>query len=281
MRNHLPYLTPLLVLFLASALYAQDTVPLKLLGLELPIDRDWLPWLLALVALLALVRYGPEAVDRIRDSMGSVKQQKMALELERLALENLKLQHELKVLGETPSGPLSETVGESGSMSEPVGTVMEPPRSRRAAERLASRTEMIRTQINHPDRRKAFMWSRVLAFLIDFILVSVVIVSFIEEDWSGIIVLLYFWIMWATREATVGMMVLGLRIVRLDAHEVTALDALKRLSVWLALPCIPFLWTPFDKNKQSLHDKWPKTLVVKERGSLESRKLIFDVEDRA
>ncbi len=286
MTRRLAFTSSLLGFFLTPALRAQErnAIPINLPwpfeDTTLSIERQWLPWLIAFGGLIMLARYGPETLDRIRDSVGQTRRLKMALELERMKLENLKLKHEVEKLRGSQIGVSPEAAEGSASIVEPLD---EPAKSW-LGERRAKRWAMVRSQIEHPELRKPFMWSRAAAFVVDMFL-GYTGVALITE-WFGIpwgqetfeapdlLIVLYFWTMWSTREATVGMMLFGLRLVRLDGHEITASDGLKRLVIWPFV--IPFLWTPFDRHKQSLHDKWPKTLVVKERGSFEDSKFTPD-----
>jgi len=67
---------------------------------------------------------------------------------------------------------------------------------------------------------------------------------------------------------TVGKMLLGLRVVRLDGHGLESLQALRRLGGMLlaGLPGLAgFLWVAFDVERRGWHDRVGGTLVVRVR----------------
>jgi uncharacterized RDD family membrane protein YckC len=67
---------------------------------------------------------------------------------------------------------------------------------------------------------------------------------------------------------TVGKMLLGLRVVRLDGHSLGTWQALRRLAGMLlaALPGLAgFLWVAFDLERRGWHDRVGGTLVVRVR----------------
>ena len=80
--------------------------------------------------------------------------------------------------------------------------------------------------------------------------------------------ILYFLIMWTKRGATVGKMIMGLKIVKLDGSSLNFKDVIIRLIVWIISNfffALGFFWILWDKQKQSLYDVAAKTLVVKVR----------------
>ncbi len=81
----------------------------------------------------------------------------------------------------------------------------------------------------------------------------------------------YFVAMWVARGATVGMAIVGLKIVSVDGHPITFKNALLRFLIFASVGgSFGFLWILFDPQKQSLHDKAGRTVVVKIRGRLEA-----------
>lgn len=136
-------------------------------------------------------------------------------------------------------------------------------------------TAIVQTQ------RYAGFWIRTGAYLIDAIALSVV-GSLLgsnahygpdgydqfarSRDLSGLLNLVYFVAFWTYNGGqTVGMRLLGLRVVKLDGTPVTLGTAIVR---WIGL-VISFLvillgviWVGFDAKKQGWHDKLAGTVVV-------------------
>ncbi len=133
-------------------------------------------------------------------------------------------------------------------------------------------------------------WIRFLAYLIDAILLSIVggiLGSFLgiamwDFDWENydpawntlnlvsiFVTWLYFTLMESSeRGATVGKMVLGLRVVTGDYQRLTFLNAAGRyLAKFLSalILCIGFIMIAFTDKKRGLHDIIANTLVIKTR----------------
>ncbi len=138
----------------------------------------------------------------------------------------------------------------------------------------------------------AGFWTRLLAFLIDALVVTVVVVvmmlisslvlgqgaleafDFFFQQLSSLLaaifvfvllLLVYLTIFTIYGGQTVGKMLLGLRVVGLDGHSVSTVGALLRaLGMLLAgLPGLAgFLWAAFDLDRRGWHDYIGKTLVV-------------------
>ena len=72
-------------------------------------------------------------------------------------------------------------------------------------------------------------------------------------------------------------MIVGLKIVSVDGQPITFKNALLRFVVLASVGAsIGFLWLLFDRQKQSLHDKAGRTVVVKIRGRLEANESFQD-----
>jgi uncharacterized RDD family membrane protein YckC len=138
----------------------------------------------------------------------------------------------------------------------------------------------------------AGFWTRLLAFLIDTLVVTAVVVvmmfisslvlgqgaleafDFFFQQLSSllaaifvfvILLLVYLTIFTIYGGQTVGKMLLGLRVVGLDGHSVSTVGALRRaLGMLVAgLPGLAgFLWTGFDLERRGWHDYIGRTLVV-------------------
>ena len=72
--------------------------------------------------------------------------------------------------------------------------------------------------------------------------------------------------MWKTQGPTVGGIVCGLKVVRLDGREIDwPTAAVRALSCFLSLMVggLGFIWVIFDTDRQSWHDKIAGTTVVR------------------
>ncbi|MCE9620582.1 MAG: RDD family protein [Planctomycetes bacterium] len=120
---------------------------------------------------------------------------------------------------------------------------------------------------------RAGFWIRLIASILDIFMVSIVfaIVSYVfhwDMDGGGILLLfvIYNMVMWATKGTTIGGVICGLRVVRLDDRPVDGGIAVVRgLSSFLSLAVagLGFIWVAFDDQRQSWHDKIAGTTVVK------------------
>jgi uncharacterized RDD family membrane protein YckC len=164
-------------------------------------------------------------------------------------------------------------------------------------------------------QRVASFWWRVLAFILDQIVVVITVdivlhsmtsVTFLEGAFISVIVFfLYFGLMVGfARGQTLGMMICHLRVVNATDHgPVTLNQAMARAAlysvlllvaslyhytarrttnmtqkqeevvvrhglIWLALAAphlLDLLWAAWDQRRQTLHDKFAKTVVVRTR----------------
>jgi uncharacterized RDD family membrane protein YckC len=126
---------------------------------------------------------------------------------------------------------------------------------------------------------KAGFWIRVVAFIIDSILIAVVnaiiaaILSSSTTGRSGIQTLLgiiYFAYFWSSSSPwpgqTVGDKLLNLRVIRTDGSDLTLVQAFIRyvgLFISFIVIFIGVIWVAFDPNKQGWHDKIAGTYVIK------------------
>jgi uncharacterized RDD family membrane protein YckC/cytoskeletal protein CcmA (bactofilin family) len=112
---------------------------------------------------------------------------------------------------------------------------------------------------------RAGFWIRTGALFIDGVIIAVCF-----GPWAGPAVLpilaLYGALMWKFRGTTVGGIVCGLQVVRLDDRPLDWPTAVVRaLGCFLSLAVIGlgFVWVAFDDEKQSWHDKIAGTTVVR------------------
>jgi len=126
---------------------------------------------------------------------------------------------------------------------------------------------------------KAGFWIRVLAFIIDSVILAVInlIVAAILSSSTtgrtgiqtllGIIYFSYFWSgssLWPGQ--TVGDKLLNLRVVKTDGSDISVVQAFIRyvgLVISFLVIFIGVIWVAFDPNKQGWHDKIAGTYVIK------------------
>jgi len=133
--------------------------------------------------------------------------------------------------------------------------------------------------------RYAGFWVRVLAFLVDGIVIGIV-VSALTVGRAGVITwdhwielatwrsfvdtvasFAYFTLFWSTLGGgrTIGMRLLGLRVIGPDGNPVSYGTALLRwigMIVSVAVVLLGLIWVAIDPRKQGWHDKIAATFVV-------------------
>jgi uncharacterized RDD family membrane protein YckC len=111
---------------------------------------------------------------------------------------------------------------------------------------------------------KASFWQRVAAAVLDIILV--IILGVVVHPIWPLVALAYFSALWAWRSTTVGGIVLGLKVVRLDGKPLTFPVALVRslgAAFSVVVLFLGYLWIAWDPEKQGWHDKIAGTVVLK------------------
>jgi uncharacterized RDD family membrane protein YckC len=111
---------------------------------------------------------------------------------------------------------------------------------------------------------KARFWERLGAGFLDVILVSI-ICAVVHPIWP-LIALAYFSALWAWKGTTVGGVVLGLKVVRVDGKPLTFPVSLVRslaAAFSMIVLFLGFLWIAWDSEKQGWHDKIAGTVVLK------------------
>jgi len=122
-------------------------------------------------------------------------------------------------------------------------------------------------QVSLALENRAGFWIRTLALLLDVFLVAIVtsIVHFHTHDALLLIVATYGAVMWRLRGTTIGGIVCGLRVVRMDGRPIDWPTAVTRaLGAFLSLfvAGLGFIWVVFDAERQSWHDKIAGTVIV-------------------
>jgi uncharacterized RDD family membrane protein YckC len=113
---------------------------------------------------------------------------------------------------------------------------------------------------------RAGFWIRMVALLLDFLLVGILMGVLHTRHIELIVLAAYGAVMWKVRGSTIGGIVFDLRVVRLDGRAVDWETAIVRaLSCFLSMAVagLGFFWIAFDGNHQAWHDKIAGTVVVR------------------
>ena len=121
---------------------------------------------------------------------------------------------------------------------------------------------------------KAGFWERMAAAFLDIVLVSILrgLVDSSPLGFLGgplawyILLLAYFAGMWTWKGTTVGGIVLGLKVARVDGQPLTFVVALVRAlaaAFSVVILFLGFLWIAWDSDKQGWHDRIAGTVVLR------------------
>lgn len=117
---------------------------------------------------------------------------------------------------------------------------------------------------------RAGFWIRVAAAFLDFLMIAVAcaVLDFFDRGPGPLFVILagYCAVMWKLRGTTIGGIICGLKVVRLDDRPVDwGVAVVRALSAFLSLFAagLGFIWVAFDNERQSWHDKIAGTTIVK------------------
>jgi len=120
---------------------------------------------------------------------------------------------------------------------------------------------------------RAGFWRRFGATLLDLIMVGIAL-AMLKGMFGAIFrtggsfpvwFVIYNVAMWAIKGTTIGGIILGLKVVRLDDRPLDwSIAAVRGLSAFLSLAAfgLGFIWVAFDDEKQSWHDKIAGTTIV-------------------
>jgi uncharacterized RDD family membrane protein YckC len=117
--------------------------------------------------------------------------------------------------------------------------------------------------LSHP---KAGFWERMAAAFLDIVLVSILGGLAHSPVLWLLISLAYFAGMWTWKGTTVGGIVLGLKVARLDGRPLTFVVALVRAlaaAFSVIVLFLGFLWIVWDADKQGWHDRIAGTVVLR------------------
>jgi uncharacterized RDD family membrane protein YckC len=113
---------------------------------------------------------------------------------------------------------------------------------------------------------RAGFWIRMVALLIDALLVGFVMGVLHVYHLELLVLAAYGAVMWKLRGSTIGGIVFDLRVVRFDDRPLdweTAIVRALGCFLSLAVAGLGFIWIAFDANNQAWHDKIAGTLVVR------------------
>jgi uncharacterized RDD family membrane protein YckC len=113
---------------------------------------------------------------------------------------------------------------------------------------------------------RAGFWERMGAALLDMVLVGIFAAIVHFPPFGLLIGLVYFAGMWTWKQTTIGGIVIGLKVVRIDGQKFTFLTAIVRaLAAMFSVVVFffGFLWIGWDVEKQGWHDKIAGTVVVR------------------
>ena len=167
--------------------------------------------------------------------------------------------------GATPPGVASGGFGGAEATAGAAGAATEPPPTGAAEPPGAAAPPAAPMEFTTLPR--AGFWLRMLALLIDVVLVGFALSLIGHHGTNGMLLLLaaYGAVMWKLRGTTVGGIICHLRVVRIDGQPVNWETAILRaLGCFLSLVAagLGFFWIAFDREHQAWHDKIAGTVVV-------------------
>lgn len=119
---------------------------------------------------------------------------------------------------------------------------------------------------------RAGFWIRLAAALLDFLIIGIstaMLDSIFNFRGTGFIffaIAAYCVVMWKTKGTTIGGVICGLKVVRLDDRPIDwGVAIVRALTAFLSF-CVAglgFIWVAFDDEKQSWHDKVAGTTIVR------------------
>ncbi len=113
---------------------------------------------------------------------------------------------------------------------------------------------------------RAGFWIRIAASLLDAILVGICGGIFGFGDYFLAVYAIYCIAFWALKGTTIGGVICGLKVVRLDDRKLDwTIAVVRALGGFLSfvIAGLGFIWVAFDADKQSWHDKIAGTTVVR------------------
>lgn len=162
--------------------------------------------------------------------------------------------------GDAAAGAAAFSATATSAAAEPTQTATETP------DAAASTGSASAAAIEATALPRAGFWIRMLALLIDVILVGIAF-SVLHSDNAFLLALAaYGAIMWKLKGTTIGGILCNLKVVRVDGRELEwSTTVVRALSCFLSLIVagLGFLWIVFDDGRQAWHDKIAGTAVVR------------------
>lgn len=172
---------------------------------------------------------------------------------------------------------VGDVTGTMPAQSEGFGAtpppVVEPPPAPGAATFAAAPQPAVsatRVVISADTLPRAGFWIRVAAALLDFIMIVVplAIIGAMEHGPGPMFlgVAAYSAVMWKLKGTTIGGVICGLKLVRLDDREIDwGVAIVRSLAAFLSFFVVGlgFIWVAFDDEKQSWHDRIAGTTIVR------------------
>jgi uncharacterized RDD family membrane protein YckC len=158
-------------------------------------------------------------------------------------------------------------VGSLPVSPDPSGTVPSPMPASAAAPTFAPTASIPPAlPVSYATLPRVGFWLRLGASLLDVILVAIVLGMIGLRDYLPVFFAAYCVVLWSLRATTIGGIICGLKVVRLDERKIDWSIALVRaLGGFLSLAVLGlgFIWVAFDKERQSWHDKIAGTVIVR------------------
>lgn len=151
---------------------------------------------------------------------------------------------------------------EPGAVSPPVL----PPPVPEAGAGLNTPQPAAQAPLQFSTLPRAGFWIRLAASLLDLILIAIVL-SFVNLSGAWPVLFgVYCVVLWALRGTTIGGIICGLKVVRLDDRPLDwSVAVVRSLGGYLSVAVIGlgFVWVAFDPERQSWHDKIAGTTIVR------------------
>jgi uncharacterized RDD family membrane protein YckC len=161
-----------------------------------------------------------------------------------------------------PSPPAGET-GAPAAGAEPSAGAAEAPAAAAYATPAAA---PVSAAASLP---RAGFWLRMGALFIDAVIIGVVLSPLRHHDGHDVMLIglaIYGAVMWKLKGTTIGGILCGLQVVRLDGRPVDwGTSIVRALSCFLSLVVLGlgFIWIAVDRDRQAWHDKIAGTVVVR------------------
>ena len=256
MKHNLLSVLSSVSILVSSAACAQDAGPgfaeagifklaVPFIG-EVPVPQEFKYPILIAVTVVLLLFYGPRVLSALRAITTRVTSRE-SLEEQKIKLEILKTRYEIEYFKTTHNITLSEIKEEQPTLDAAA------VKANTAAERLEIEKQLVRTQLENPDQRSRFVFRRITAILIDYLLIAfaggfvlamlaIVLPPIPPGTWQGgdpyglvgqilfnvtliAAYTVYFVARWVARGATLGKMIVGLKIVSDDGQPITLKNA--------------------------------------------------------